>query len=58
MREDQMKVAYRVFSRIFLWKKAWDEAAAFASSVGRDRLVGLTQTKASVVVWYWTGSDA
>jgi hypothetical protein len=43
------------------WTKSWDdlcaEAAAFASDVGRERLINISvsedQNEGVVIVWYW-----
>jgi hypothetical protein len=60
MRGDSMTVRHRLFESHF---KSWDalceEAAAFASTLGRERLINIsvsqgdTGGKGLVFVWYW-----
>lgn len=57
-----MRVKYKVFqSSTMSWEGLLDEAAAFATSVGRDRLIGISHSEGGrdwgangvVTVWYW-----
>jgi hypothetical protein len=53
-----MQVRYEVFrGTLTTWQALFDEAAAFATSVGRDRLIGISQSEdrsdGVVTVWYW-----
>lgn len=36
------------------WGKLFDQAARFASDVGPDRLITISHSSESVVVWYWS----
>jgi hypothetical protein len=55
-----MQVRHRVFSGLF---KSWDslcqDAAAFATEVGRERLINISVMQAEsggkgmIFVWYW-----
>jgi hypothetical protein len=56
-----MRVAFRVFrSMTKKWETLFQEAADFATSVGRDHVIAIShsQDKATgvVTVWYWTRS--
>jgi hypothetical protein len=53
-----MQVQYRVFRGTFTsWDTLFAEAAAFASEIGPDRLIGISQSEdrsdGVVTVWYW-----
>ena len=53
-----MQVKFEIFkSSVKSWQKLCAEAAAFASNIGRERLVNIAvaedQTKGVIVVWYW-----
>ena len=52
-----MTAKFKEFSGRFSWEKLYEKAATFATKVGRDRLIGITQTAdggfVMVVVWYW-----
>jgi hypothetical protein len=55
-----MKVRHKIFESHFKsWEALCDEAAAFASTVGRDRVISIsvsqgdTGGKGIVFVWYW-----
>ena len=43
------------------WETLFSEAAAFASRIGRERLIGISQSQwgadAVVAVWYWDDPD-
>jgi hypothetical protein len=53
-----MQVHFRIFKS---WTKSWDdlcaEASAFASQIGRERLINLSvsedQNEGVIIVWYW-----
>ena len=53
-----MQVKFQVFRS---WTRSWEtlceEAAAFASEKGRDRLINVSvsedQNEGVIVVWYW-----
>jgi hypothetical protein len=52
------RVKYKMFRGTFAtWATLFDEAAAFASEVGRDRLIGISHSEDKddgvVAVWYW-----
>jgi hypothetical protein len=34
-----------------------EEAAAFATSIGPERVVSISQTETYVIVWYWDASQ-
>ena len=58
-----MRAQYRIFRGSFRsWEGLFDDAANFASSVGRDRLISIShsedQNEGVVVVWYWSSADA
>ena len=57
-----MRVKYKVFqSSTASWESLFDEAAAFASEVGPNRLINISQSEGRgdwyangvVTVWYW-----
>jgi hypothetical protein len=55
-----MQVRHRLFESAFKsWQALCDEAAAFASTIGRERLINIsvsqgdTGAKGVVFVWYW-----
>ena len=57
-----MRVKYKVFqSHTRSWESLLDEAAAFATSVGRERLIGISHSEGGrdwaangvITVWYW-----
>jgi hypothetical protein len=61
-----MRVKYKVFqSGTSSWESLFDEAAAFASEIGRDRLIGISHSEGRhdwvangvVTVWYWGGES-
>jgi hypothetical protein len=43
------------------WNDLFSEAAAFATTLGRERLISIShsedQGKGVVAVWYWSGSE-
>ncbi len=54
-----MRVRYRVFRSSFSsWETLFEEAAAFASTIAPDHLIGLShsedQNDGVVCVWFWT----
>jgi hypothetical protein len=57
-----MRVRYEVFqSSIESWQSLFNQAAEFATQVGPDRLIGISQSEGRgdwhangvVTVWYW-----
>ena len=53
-----MKVSFQVFkSHMKSWAALCDEAAAFASEKGKERLISISTSADSgqgvIVVWYW-----
>ena len=47
-------VRYKTFSGTFAsWEKLFSEAAEFASEIGRERLINISQSEDAVTVWYW-----
>lgn len=66
-----MHVAFRHFeSTMKSWESMFTEAAAFATEVGKDRLIGLSHSHGGgqevfgaggsgvVTVWYWSETGA
>ena len=54
-----MRVAYEVFKSTFKsWESLCEEAADFATRVGRERLITIShsedQNQGVVIVWYWS----
>lgn len=53
-----MKVKYEYFRGTFAtWDKLFDQASAFATRIGKERLISISQSEdhseGVVVVWYW-----
>ena len=53
-----MRVAFRVFRAGFgSWEALFNEAAAFATEIGRERLISISHSAdhhdGVVTVWYW-----
>ena len=55
-----MRVQMRLFKSTFKsWEDLCEEAAAFATTIGRERLINISVTQADtggqgvVFVWYW-----
>ena len=55
-----MQVCHRLFKGTFRsWEELCDEAAAFATTVGTDRLINISVSQADtggqgvIFVWYW-----
>jgi hypothetical protein len=53
-----MQVKFEIFkSSMKSWQNLCAEAAAFASNIGRDRLINLSVSEdhntGVIVVWYW-----
>ena len=53
-----MRVAWRVFRGSFTtWTTLFDEAAAFATEIGRERVINISHSSdhndGVVTVWYW-----
>lgn len=51
-------VRHEVFRSSFKsWQTLFDEAAAFATTVGRERLIGISHScdggQGVIAVWYW-----
>ena len=56
-----MKLKFQKFSAyIKSWEQVFQEAADFATSVGRENVVSISHSEdhneAIVTVWYWTNS--
>ena len=56
--EPAMKVEVQYFqSRYKSWDDLFEEAAAFATQIGKDRLITIShsedQNEGIVAVWYW-----
>ena len=56
------KVIYKVFRGTFAtWNSLFDEAAAFASQLGSDRLISISHSEDKddgvVAVWYWSRTE-
>lgn len=58
-----MHVKFEVFRGVLTsWQALFQEAASFATRVGPERLIGISQSEdrsdGVVTVWYWaTGAD-
>lgn len=53
-----MQVRYKIFRGVFSsWEALFEQAGAFATSVGPERLIGISHSADShdgvVTVWYW-----
>jgi hypothetical protein len=53
-----VRVAWRIFrGTLASWDRLFDEAAAFASQVGSERLISISHSEDKddgvVTVWYW-----
>jgi hypothetical protein len=55
-----MRVQHKIFKSSFgSWESLCDEAAAFASLIGRDRLINISVSQGDtggqgvIFVWYW-----
>lgn len=58
-----MVVTYKMFRGVTRsWESLFTEAAAFASFLGRERLIGISHSEDKqdgvVAVWYWSERDA
>ena len=58
-----MQVCFQIFrSTVQPWEVMFGEAAKFASSVGLERLIGISHshegTTGVVTVWYWGVAEA
>ncbi|MBI3829963.1 MAG: hypothetical protein HY291_10625 [Planctomycetes bacterium] len=57
-----MRVRYRYFraGALTTWDELFSQVAEFATSIGKDRLIGISQSEdksdALVTVWYWSGA--
>ncbi len=58
----QMRVVYKHFSSsVASWESLFEDAAAFATTIGKDRLIGISHSHGGpeflgsgvVTVWYW-----
>jgi hypothetical protein len=59
----QSTVKFEMFRGVMAsWEQLFEEAAQFASSIGRDRLISIShsedQDDGVVTVWYWDESNA
>lgn len=62
MADEALVVRYEVFRGAFTtWDMLFHQAAAFATEIGRDRLIGIShsedQEDGVVTVWYWGEHD-
>jgi hypothetical protein len=52
-----MTVRFKIFHRQSNWEKLCEEAAAFATGITPDRLIGISHSQDAttliVTVWYW-----
>ena len=55
-----MQVRHKLFEAHFKsWEKLCEEAAAFATTIGKDRLINISVSQADtggkgvIFVWYW-----
>ena len=54
-----MRMCYKKFRKGVLntWDSVFEEACAFASEIGKDKVVSLSQSSDAadsfVIVWYW-----
>ena len=53
-----VRIAWRIFRGSFpTWDQLFDEAAAFATEIGRERLISISHSEdhndGVVTVWYW-----
>jgi hypothetical protein len=60
-----MQVRYKLFKSVLKsWEDLSADAAAFASTIGRERLISISVSQADtggqgvIFVWYWEGSDS
>lgn len=56
-----MQVRYRLFKSVMKsWEDLCADAAAFASTIGRERLINISQADTGgqdvIFVWYWVMS--
>lgn len=54
-----MRVCFKMFQGVFRsWDQLFSDAAAFATELGRDRVINIshaqTEHVGSVTVWYWS----
>ena len=52
-----MQIKFRMFRRplsAYPSKKLYEEAAAFAAPLGKERLISISTAGGSVTVWYWS----
>ena len=56
MTDPKRIVRYEIFRGAFTrWETVFAEAAAFASRIGPERLIGISHSQDEVVaVWYWS----
>jgi hypothetical protein len=58
-----MQVRFQIFRSVtHPWEVLFSQAAAFATSVGLERLIGISHSHEGsvgvVTVWYWGADDA
>ena len=61
--EPKRLVEYQIFRATFqTWDQLFSQAAAFATEIGRDRLIAISHSEDNrdgvVTVWYWSPEDA
>ena len=57
-----MTVRFKIFHRQSNWETLCEEAAAFATGITPDRLIGISHSQEAttliVTVWYWDRDQA
>ena len=62
MTSTRMTVRFKMFRGVIAtWDQLFSEAAEFATSLGRERLITISHSEDKkdgvVAVWYWTSSE-
>lgn len=54
-----MKVQFKVFrGSLSRWETLAEEAAEFASRIAPERLISISQSSETVIVWYWSEPES
>lgn len=54
-----MKVQFRVFrGSLSKWETLAEEAAEFASRIEPERVISISQSSETVIVWYWSEQES
>jgi hypothetical protein len=54
-----MKVQFKVLrGSLSRWETLAEEAAEFASQIEPERLISISQSSETVIVWYWSDQDS